>query len=239
MDDEHGPPIGKGVEVTRAGAIAGLVAALILLGSVMAACGADVREESTAEISDAQAEPPVAVPEVTTSRPVSEDAGSGSASVSACSGPAIATDLGVVESAVRGAECHDGWAEAAVCAAPDPTDCVDSTRMMRLENGRWVDVDAILVGCVESHVQAGMPAETALKFSGHSYCATATTESVARRPDCSEAAIYEMLDPKGNGNFSIETLRCDGPRATVTGVSGKGIPQVHTFVWDGGAWVLK
>lgn len=151
----------------------------------------------------------------------------------------MATDLGVAESAVRGAECHDGWAEAAVCAAPDPTDCVDSTRIMRLANGRWIDVDAILVGCVESHVKAGMPAETALKFSGHSYCATVTTQSVARQPDCSEAAIYETLDPKGNGNFSIETLRCDGARATVTGVSGKGIQQVHTLVWDGGAWVLK
>lgn len=212
-----------------------LAAVLAVVGT--GACDRSLPEESAAEVSTTSTEPVEVVPQDTLVPPAPED--TVPPPVSECSAGAIATDLGMNESAVSGVECHDGWAEAAVCAAADPMDCIDSTRILRVGDGRWTDVDAILTGCVESHVAAGMPAETALKFPGHRFCNPPPTESAATSPDCSEAAIYETLDPKGNGNFSIETLHCSGARATVTGVSGKGIPREHLLVWDGRVWVLQ
>lgn len=151
----------------------------------VAACGSSGGEGTRPPAEESTASSSSSTSTETTAAPTSSS--TTTPPPSGCTPGDMARDLGVTS--VGGVECVEDWALAGVCSAPDPIDCVDTTRLLHLVEGRWADVGYSLQTCVEELVGQGVPEAVAARFEGFTRCfdpepATTPTPSPSGEVDC-------------------------------------------------------
>jgi hypothetical protein len=166
----------------RCAGIASVVAVVIV---VIAGCGGGADDAATTMASSTTTTSTAS----TTATTAEESSTTTAPAPSGCTETDMARDLGVPS--VGGVECVEDWALAGVCAEPDPLDCVDTTRLLHLQDGRWGDAGFSLQTCIEELTQQGVPEAIALQFEGFSACSSPAPSSTTAPPSTGASAATD------------------------------------------------